>query len=154
MRISFIRNIENAVYGGVRDPSAQNVTDQPQQPWDTESLKNHKYVLLTTYRRNGTPVNTPVWFGPQGDRIYIRSGAADGKVKRIRHTPRVLITPCGARGAPIGETMQATARILEPRDYGPAEAALRTHYGFGRRLYRLIRRRIDVAYIEIAGPER
>jgi PPOX class probable F420-dependent enzyme len=69
-------------------------------------------VLLTTFRRDGTPVKTPVNIAVDGDRAFIRSWDSAGKVKRIRNNPEVAIAPCTARGRPTGPPMSARARIL------------------------------------------
>lgn len=147
-----LRGLENRFYGGVRDARAAEVTSLEVRDWNVSMLGAHKYCLLTSYRRTGAPANTPVWFGIDGQRIYVRSGAQDGKVKRIRRDPAVLIAPCTARGRPVGDPMAGQARVLPAGEWARAEAALRAHYGLGRRLYRLLRRRIEVAYIEIAAP--
>jgi len=69
-------------------------------------------VLLTTFRRNGTPVKTPVNIAVDGDRAFIRSWDSAGKVKRIRNNPEVTIAPCTASGRPTGPPITARARIL------------------------------------------
>ena len=69
-------------------------------------------VLLTTFRRDGTPVSTPVNIAVDGDRAFIRSWDSAGKVKRIRNNPEVTIAPCTARGRPTGPPITARARIL------------------------------------------
>lgn len=135
----------------VRDPRASEVAEVDAAPWSTRSLHGHSYCLLTSFRRSGESVSTPVWFGTGGDRIYIRSGAQDGKIKRMRRNLDVLITPCGARGRPLGRPMAATARILSPGEEPHAEAVLRASYGIGRRVYRVVRRRISVLYLEVSA---
>jgi Pyridoxamine 5'-phosphate oxidase. len=70
-------------------------------------LAGHQYMNLTTFRKNGQPVPTPVWFAQEGDRIYVVTQAASGKVKRIRANPRVQLTPSDARGKPLGATIEA-----------------------------------------------
>src|SRR5918995_4709724 len=69
-------------------------------------------VLLTTFRRDGTPVKTPVNIAVDGDRAFIRSWDTAGKVKRIRNNPEVTIAPCTTRGRPTGPAIPARARIL------------------------------------------
>ena len=72
-----------------------------------------KTVLVTTYRRDGRPVSTPVSLAVDGDHAYLRSFEQAGKTRRIRHNPRVDIAPSTARGRPTGPGIQATARRLE-----------------------------------------
>ena len=69
-------------------------------------------VLLTTFRRDGTPVETPVNIAVDGDRAFIRSWDSAGKVKRIRNNPEVTIAPCTVGGRPTGPPITARARIL------------------------------------------
>src|SRR5918995_3216695 len=73
-------------------------------------------VLLTTFRRDGTPVRTPVNIAVDGDRAFIRSSDSAGKVKRIRNNPEVTIAPCTGRGRPTGPPITARARILSGQD--------------------------------------
>jgi uncharacterized protein len=71
------------------------------------ALSRNDYVRLTTFRRTGAPVPTPVWVvadrsalgGRDGDLLVI-TGAQAGKVKRLRHNGRVLLVPCDRRGTP------------------------------------------------------
>lgn len=61
-------------------------------------VETAKYVSLTTFRRDGTPVATPVWIVRHDDGWACTTGSKSGKVKRLRHTPRVEVSPCDARG--------------------------------------------------------
>jgi PPOX class probable F420-dependent enzyme len=72
-----------------------------------------KTVLVTTYRRDGTPVGTPVSIAVDGDRAVFRSFEKAWKTRRIRTNPRVEVAPSTARGTPTGLAVQATARRLE-----------------------------------------
>jgi PPOX class probable F420-dependent enzyme len=78
-------------------------------------LGDEKYILLTTFRRDGTPVATPVWSISLGDdRIGFWTSSGSGKAKRLTHTERVTVTPCDARGrvkAGAG-AVEATARLV------------------------------------------
>lgn len=146
-----VRRLENRFYGQVRHPASAEVARADPQSWSTTALARHKYCLLTSFRASGRPVSVPVWFGTDGERIYIRSGPEDGKVKRIRRNPQVLITPCTARGRPLGGPMPGSARILAAQEHGHAEAALRSSYGWGRRLYRWVGRSTTAAYLEVSA---
>ncbi len=77
-----------------------------------EPFVHQKTVLLTTFRRDGTPVGTPVHIAVDGDRAFIRSWESAGKVKRMRNNRAVTIAPCTARGRPTGPSIPACARIL------------------------------------------
>ena len=66
----------------------------------------------------------------------MRSGADAGKVKRIRNDPRSRVAPCLARGRPLGSPAEGRAPVLDHQnEKEPAEAALRAHYGLGRKIY-------------------
>ena len=72
-----------------------------------------KTVLVTTYRRDGRPVSTPVSLAVDGDHAYLRSFEQAGKTRHIRHNPRVEVSPSTAQGRVTGPAIQATARPLE-----------------------------------------
>ncbi|HLL65161.1 MAG TPA: PPOX class F420-dependent oxidoreductase [Micromonosporaceae bacterium] len=72
-----------------------------------------KYVLVTTFRRDGTGVPTPVWAARDGDHLVVWTVADSGKVKRIRRDGRVTVAPCTLRGKPLGPAVPGTATILD-----------------------------------------
>ena len=72
-----------------------------------------KTVLVTTYRRDGRPVSTPVSLAVDGDHAYLRSFEKAGKTRRLHNNPRVEVAPSTARGRPTGPAIQATARRLQ-----------------------------------------
>ncbi len=61
-------------------------------------LADERFVSLTTFRRSGEAVSTPVWIAADGDHLVVYTPAASGKVKRLRHTARVELRPCDRRG--------------------------------------------------------
>src|SRR5215216_1581113 len=83
-----------------------------------------KTVLVTTYRRDGRPVSTPVSLAVDGDHAYLRSFETAGKTRRIHHNPRVDVAPSTARGRPTGPAIQATARRLDGAEAGRAARLL------------------------------
>jgi uncharacterized protein len=89
---------------------------------DLAPLKGAKTILLTTYKRDGTPVPTPVSIAFDGDHAYFRSFDKAWKTKRLRNNPRVQAVACTLRGKPTGEPVQARAALL---DDGQAAAAAR-----------------------------
>ena len=114
-------------------------------------------TLLVSYRRDGTPVPTPVWAAPAGAALYVRSERGSGKVKRLRGDARVLIAPCTARGRPLGAPLEASAAVLGPEEELLAEQALAGRYGFGRALFEraMDLMRVDMCYLKITpGPWR
>jgi uncharacterized protein len=80
-----------------------------------------KYMLLTTYRRAGTPVPTPVHVVGPGDVAFFRTWDSSGKAKRLKHTSLVEVTPSNFRGRPQGPTLDANALLL-----GPVESEVAT----------------------------
>jgi len=96
------------------------------------NLRGHGYASLTTFRKTGKPVPTPIWFAGDDTLIYIWTNAKSGKVKRLRNNPRVTVAPCTARGRVLGPAAEATAQVF-PASAEQAEAArrlLRTKYGW------------------------
>ncbi|AZM57199.1 PPOX class F420-dependent oxidoreductase [Streptomyces sp. WAC 01529] len=73
-----------------------------------------KYLLVSSYRKDGTLVPTPVWVVPDGDALGIWTAGDSWKVKRIRRRADVLVGPCDLRGNPTGEQVPATAEICPP----------------------------------------
>ena len=61
-------------------------------------LGDERFISLTTYRRTGAAVSTPVWVAREGDDLVVTTPSDSGKVKRLRHTPRVEMRPCGRTG--------------------------------------------------------
>jgi PPOX class probable F420-dependent enzyme len=75
-----------------------------------------RYLSLTTYRRDGAPVATPVWFVEDNGVLLVQTDAASGKVKRIRRSPNVRVGLCTASGRLLGPEVVATAALLEPSE--------------------------------------
>ena len=92
-------------------------------------LPHSTYVSLTTFRRTGQPVPTPVWAAPDGDDLVVWTRADSGKVKRLRHTSRVTVAPCDIRGRVRGPAVEATAGFVDRAEWPQALAALRRAYG-------------------------
>jgi hypothetical protein len=77
-----------------------------------DALKENGTILLTTYKRDGTPVPTPVSIAFDGDRAFFRSYDQAWKTKRLRHNARVEIAPATLRGKPTGPAVEARATLL------------------------------------------
>ena len=108
---------------------------QSQSPAFTE-LRRATYMSLTTFRKNGDPVATPVWFAEDTGILYLFTFPSAGKLKRIRHTARVTVAPCTLNGKVTGPTIEAQARILidEPAK-ARADQTLARKYGLTWRIY-------------------
>lgn len=109
-----------------------------------DSLKDDNYMSLTTYRRNGRGVATPVWFAPALEGLVVWTRADSWKVKRITNNPGVKVAPCTARGRITGPSLEGAARQLEPAEIPAADRALAAKYGLqyrgGRFFSRLLGR--------------
>lgn len=118
-----------------------------------ESLAGRRFALLTTSRRNGVAVPTPVWVVVDEHKAWVIS-RGPGKVKRIRNNPAVEIGPCTMRGRPRGEAERGVARILDGDPPASVCRALRRKYGpmptISRRLAKVFRKPLWV--VEIAAP--
>jgi PPOX class probable F420-dependent enzyme len=114
-------------------------------------LPTSTYVSLTTFRRTGGPVSTPVWAAPDGDSLVVWTRTDSGKVKRLRHTSRVTVAPCDFRGRVEGPAVDGVAEFASRGEWPVALGALRRAYGFrfqlgyvtSRVLQRLSRRDTD-----------
>lgn len=71
------------------------------------------YVLLTSFRKNGTPVGTPLWAALDDGKLYVWTVTDSWKVKRICRNPAVTLQPCSVSGTPRGAVVEGTARILD-----------------------------------------
>jgi hypothetical protein len=80
---------------------------------DLDRLGAAKYVLLTTFRKDGSAVPTPVWVARDGDDLVVFSAPDAGKVKRIRRDGTVRVGPCDVRGRPKGDDVPGHARLLD-----------------------------------------
>ncbi len=96
-------------------------------------ISDEKYMLLTTFRRNGTPVSAPVWVvGLDGPTFGFATSSASGKAKRLAHTPRVTVQASDARGrvAPGTPVVEGTAQIVTGAQHDTIVAKVRAKYGY------------------------
>lgn len=104
------------------------------------SLLKENFVNLTTFRKSGAAVPTPMWFAESNGVIYISTGTSSGKVKRLRNSGRVTLAPCTANGKVTGDAIEGNARIVtDQQEIARAEAALAKKYGIQRRLLSVMR---------------
>jgi PPOX class probable F420-dependent enzyme len=96
-------------------------------PTGLDTLQGN-HLMLTTFRKNGTAMPTPVWYGRAGDHLYVFSLATAGKVKRLRNSPKAEIAACTGIGRITGPVMQAQARIVPKEEEKIARQALRRKY--------------------------
>jgi PPOX class probable F420-dependent enzyme len=122
-------------------------------------LGREQCIALTTFRKTGQAVTTPVWFAQSLGTIYVETHGDAGKLKRLRHTARVTLAPCTYSGKVTGAVIAGKARILtESEECTAASTALAKKYGFMRPLFHFVRNaqrllqrkaRVEVVYIAI-----
>ncbi len=122
-----------------------------------ERLIRQNTVVLTTYRRDGTPVATPVHIAVDGDRAFVRTYDTAWKYKRIRKNSAVTIAPSTVRGTPTGPAIHVQARVLSGDEWAVAGRALSRKYPILHgvlipRLHRL--RRTATIHVELTPVER
>lgn len=96
------------------------------------ALGDEKYLLFTTFKRDGTPVATPVWSIPLGDnQIGFWTSSGSGKAKRLAHTDRVTVQPSNVRGKPNpdSEPIEATARLVSGDEMDEIRRKITEKYG-------------------------
>jgi len=87
------------------------------EPAPFSQFEGEKVISLETYRKNGQPVRTPVWFLKEDGILYVHTDDITGKVKRIRQNPTVRVAPSHFRGKPKAEYVEAQAvlnQVQEP----------------------------------------
>ncbi|MBX2998529.1 MAG: PPOX class F420-dependent oxidoreductase [Caldilineaceae bacterium] len=111
-------------------------TSQQIDPFAT--LREHNYVNLTTFRKSGVPVTTPVWMAMEGNKGYIVTAKNSGKAKRLRNNPAVQIAPSTHMGKALGPAIDAKIRILSQEEAVAAQRALSQKYGWMYQFFRLM----------------
>jgi uncharacterized protein len=87
-------------------------------------LRDTKTILLTTYKKDGTPVPTPVSIAFDGERAFFRSYDKAWKTKRLRRNPDIQAAPATLRGQPVGPAIRARAILLDDDQARVAARAL------------------------------
>jgi PPOX class probable F420-dependent enzyme len=104
-------------------------------------LKRGQFINLTTFRKNGQAVATPVWFVWHEDRLYVFTQQQSGKAKRIRANGKALIAPSDVRGNPLGEFVPARGRVLRDEEkIKQVNRLFDEKYGIQRKLIGLMSR--------------
>jgi hypothetical protein len=103
-------------------------------------LADEQFVSLTTFRRSGESVDTPVWIAREGDGLVVTTPAASGKVKRLRRDPRVELRPCTRSGKVAAGVTPVPAVAVVEATSAAATAALKRKYGVQYRLISLVER--------------
>lgn len=84
---------------------------------------------LESFKRDGTPVRTPVWCAQEHDVLYVYTLAQAGKVQRIRRQPHIRTAPCTMRGKVLGPWMEVEATLVEATTAAHGHALLRRKFG-------------------------
>jgi PPOX class probable F420-dependent enzyme len=147
-----VADLSYRMYDRFRHSSAFAAAARPGTARDFAGFSDSEYAVLVTFRRDGTPVPTPVWFALVDDRHFVAgTDERTAKVRRIRNDPRVRVFPSDPRGKPLGPAVEGTARVLDGvDDRRLAEDALDRKYGRVRRVYeRVMTRPQDMLHIEV-----
>ena len=84
-------------------------------PDQTTTLADERFVALTTFKRNGEGVSTPMWIGRDGADLFVWTPADSWKVKRVRNNPRVLLAPSNRFGKvrdEVSPPVEGTAQVV------------------------------------------
>ena len=104
----------------------------------SNEISAQKYINLETFSKNGEAMRTPVWFVVDGERIYVRTVADSGKVKRIRRNGRINLAPCKMDGTLLGEWKPVLAREVSDGDVAKkVDRLLDQKYGLMKKLFSL-----------------
>ena len=99
-----------------------------------DQFLDQKYINLETYKKDGTPIRTPVWFVIDDDLIYVITRDSTGKVKRLRNNHDVRIVSCSFKGEPKDEWIKAEAENIAGDEADKAIKLRKKKYGMSARL--------------------
>jgi PPOX class probable F420-dependent enzyme len=106
-----------------------SVSTYPEPMATFAEISDGKYVSLTTFKKDGTPVATPLWGARDGDRLLVWTTTDSWKVKRIKRNAKVTVAPCSARGKIEGDAVEGRAEILDAVGTEKARSAISSKYG-------------------------
>ncbi len=111
------------------------------EPAPFSQFEGEKVISLETYRRNGQPVRTPVWFLQEEGVLYVHTDDSTGKVKRIRRNPKVRVAPSHFRGKPKADYIEARAELeTSPGTVEEYRSQIYKKYGFQGTFTRFLQR--------------
>jgi uncharacterized protein len=122
---------------------------------DFAGFDKTRQIVLVTFKRSGEAMPSPINHGVADGKIYVRTDASTGKVKRIRNNPRVVVVPSSLRGKPKGPAVAGEARILPESEHAHANNVIAANWSMPMKaLERSLDKssealRIPMAYIEI-----
>jgi len=99
-----------------------------------EPFLDQKYINLETYKKDGTPIRTPVWFVIDKNLIYVITRDSTGKVKRLGNNQNVRIVPCSFKGEPKNEWVKGAAENITGEEADEIIKLRKKKYGMFARL--------------------
>lgn len=96
---------------------------------EIERLGTGKYLSLTTFKKDGSAVATPVWVARDGDELVVITDATSGKAKRIRNNASVRLAPCDMRGQVTGSSVDGSAQLTDSTGTKSVAAQVKRKYG-------------------------
>jgi hypothetical protein len=114
-----------------------------------EVVQGHKYISLTTLRKTGKGVATPVWFVQREGKLCVWTLADSGKVKRLRNNSRITLAPCTMRGKILGPALEGEARVVSPEEKEEARLLFVKKYGWQMHFFAFLHRNHERAVVEI-----
>ena len=99
-----------------------------------DKFLDQKYINLETYKKDGTPIRTPVWFVIDKDLIYVITRDSTGKVKRLRNNQDVQVVPCSFKGEPKNEWVKGKTEVITGEEADKAIKLRKKKYGMFARL--------------------
>ena len=99
-----------------------------------DQFLDQKYINLETYKKDGTPIRTPVWFVIDKNLIYVITRDSTGKVKRLRNNQNVRIVPCSFKGEPKNEWVKGATEKIRGEEADKVIKLRKKKYGMFARL--------------------
>lgn len=119
----------------VRHRSAFDVGAATPRGKDFTGFNQTRQILLVTFKRSGEAMPSPINHGVADGKIYVRTDASTGKVKRINNNPRVVVVPSGLRGKPKGQAVAGIARILPESEHAHAYKVIAANWSLPMKLF-------------------
>lgn len=107
-------------------------------------ISKARCVALTTYKKDGTPVTTPMWVAVEGNRLLTTSDFDAWKLKRIERNPRVRLAPCTIRGRVTGDFVEGQARVMSEAETEEAIAGKKRRYLMFRVMVRVRKPQVGI----------
>jgi len=127
---------------------------EPTAP-DFAGFDQARQIVLVTFKRSGEAMPSPINHGVADGKLYVRTDASTGKVKRLRNNPCVVVVPCNLRGKPTGQPAAGIARILPETEHAHADAVIAANWSPAMKVFERTLDKsssafdIPMAYIEI-----